>query len=311
MDFRQLEVFTTVVKEGNFSRAAKRLYLTQPTVSAHMEALENDCGVKLFERRNRKTVLTEAGKKFYPYAEDILGLKDRARENLEQYNEDFGGEINIKASQTPGIYLLPKLLAPFQKQFPRVKCNIYIYDTEEVFTRISQYEADLGFVGSLKDIDKVSAKQLLSDTLVLIASSPWKEELEAKYQKNGALYLGDILHLPFIFRSHGSATRKTFETALKERGKDIKDLNIVCEMDNLEGVKNLVRQGIGVSFISDLSIETHDNLSTFTVEDIVPNRNFYVIYHKNRVLSPTCECLMEHLLNNDNIDRYMGCNNER
>ena len=301
MDFRQLEVFTTIVKEGNFSRAAKRMYLTQPTVSAHMESLERECGMKLFERRNRQAVLTEAGQNFYPYAVDLLDMKDKASNSFVKFNQNIDGKIAINASQTPGIYLLPGLLSPFQKSYPKSSFRIGISDSEEVYESIFNYEADLGFVGSLINHDKIITKSLMEDELVLAAGSPWKEDLELKEQQNGGLYLGDLLDFPFIFRTEGSATRKAVESALEERGKTIYNLNTVGQVDSLEGVKGFVRQGLGVAFISRLSLYKDQGIASFFIQDLVPKRKFYLIYHGDRIFSPTCERFIGHVQDPGNI----------
>lgn len=305
MDFRQLEVFTTIVKEGNFSKAAKRLYLTQPTVSAHVESLEQECGMKLFERRNRQAVLTEAGQNFYPYAVDLLDMKEKASESFVQFNQRIDGKIIINASQTPGIYLLPGLMTPFHKSYPKSNFRINITDSEEVYDSILNYEADLGFVGRLMDYEKIITKPLLEDELVLIANSPWKEDLELKEQQNGGLYLGDLLDLPFIFRTEGSATRRAFEDTLANRGKSISDLNTIGQVDSLEGVKSFVYQGLGIAFVSRLSLYQYDGLDLkgFNIRDLSPHRKLYLIYHRERIFSPTCERFISHVQDPANIKR--------
>ncbi|ACB85938.1 selenium metabolism-associated LysR family transcriptional regulator [Natranaerobius thermophilus] len=295
MDFRQLEVFVTIVEEGNFSKAAKRLYLTQPTVSAHVDSLERECGMKLFERRNRQAVLTEAGQNFYPYAVDLLDMKERAHESFARFNQEIDGKITINASQTPGIYLLPNLLAPYQKKYPRSSFRITISDTDGVFENILNYEADLGFVGSPKTSDKLVAKPLINDQLVLIADSPFKEKLDEQQKKQGVLYMKDLLDLPFIIRTEGSATRKVFEKTLAEQEKSIKNLQIAGQVDNLEGVKSFVHQGVGVSFVSKFSLNRDTSLKSFYIQDLMPERKFYLIYHKDRVFSPTCERFIAHV----------------
>ncbi len=297
MDFRQIEVFVHVVREGNFSKAADKLYLTQPTVSAHIEALEKEIDMPLFERRNRQAVLTDAGENLYPYAVDILGLKERAKNSFDRFKKSINGTLQIKASQTPGIYLLPKLVAPFMAEYPEVNVNISISNTRQVFTSISSYEADIGFVGELFEDPKIVTKKLFSDELVLIASRGWKDKLLEIMQEKGAVHLEDIWSMPFIIRSSGSATQKAFEKALKANGYQVSKLRIVGMVDSLEGIINLVREGVGVSLVSKYSVEGVDHPASFQVVDLQPLRSFHVIYHKDRVLSPTCDRFLETIHN--------------
>jgi len=216
-------------------------------------------------------------------------MKERAKESFAKFNRTIAGEVVIQASQTPGIYLLPHWVAPYQKKYPKSSFKISIYNTEQVLSGILNYEAELGFVGSIKESEKLVSRPLLEDKLVLIGASPWKEELEKIVADQGGIYLKDLLNFPFIFRTEGSATRKVFEQTLEANGRNIEDLNIIGQVDSLEGVKNFVRQGLAVSFVSVFSLGDEQKISKFNIEDLKPKRNFYVIYHKDRVFSPTCE----------------------
>lgn len=295
MELRQLEVFTTIVKEGNFSRAAKKLYLTQPTVSAHIESLERECGIKLFERRNRQAVLTEAGANFYPYALDLLEMKEKAQESLVKFNQSMDSDISILASQTPGTYLLPRYTAPFYNKYPRASFTVSLLNTADVFEGILNYEADLGFVGAKPLEKKLIYHELEKDSLVLVAGTPWQAVLNDRTDENGKLRLDQLLDIPFIFRAEGSATREVLEKALKAKGREKGELKIRANLNSLEVVKQFVQEGVGVSFISQAAVQDR-NLQAFEIEDLQPTRSFYLIYHKDRVFSPTCERFISQIL---------------
>src|SRR6266545_3211406 len=124
MDFRHLQIFLTVCDVGNMTRAARDLYMSQPSVSQAISELEKYYGVRLFERLNHRLYLTAAGDRMRAYARHILNLSEQARKELADLSQ--GGSVRIGASLTIGAYLLPDLVAAFQKQTPRV----------EIFTRV-------------------------------------------------------------------------------------------------------------------------------------------------------------------------------
>lgn len=294
MDIRQLEVFVSVCRSGNFSKAAKELYLTQPTVSSHIVQLEEELGFYLFERRGRKIVLTEAGEKFYPYALGVLDLMQKTRESFSAYKNEFKGEIRIIASQTPGNYLLPKLLKEFKEKFTEIKLNISIFNSEEVIEKLLNYEADIGFVGSEYNFDKLKFIPFEDDKLVLISSK--ESDLRSRSNSKGEVRVEDILDFPFIVRKRGSATLKTFEKYLaKEFNRDLSSMNVALEVDSIEGVKNFVKEGFGISVISHHCINNQDELLSFEIEGMDIKRKFYGVYHKNRVISPSCERLLDFI----------------
>lgn len=294
MDLRQLEVFVSICRTGNFSKAAKELYLTQPTVSSHIYQLEKELGFYLFERRGREIVLTEAGEKFYPYALGVLDLMQRARESFSAYKNEFQGNIKIVASQTPGNYLLPKLLKEFKYEYPGVKLEISIFNSEEVIEKILNYEADVGFVGSKYNFDKLEFISVEDDELILVTSK--NSDLKERSNENGEIKLEDILDFPFIIRKRGSATLKTFEKCLKSVLElDLNSLNIALEVDSLEGVKNFVKEDFGVSVISHHCLDSDDDLLKLKIKGMDMIREFYGVYHKGRVISPSCEKLLEFI----------------
>ncbi|UMZ75082.1 selenium metabolism-associated LysR family transcriptional regulator [Natranaerofaba carboxydovora] len=303
MDFRQLEVFVSICRTGNFSKAAQELFLTQPTVSSHIFQLEKDLGLSLFERRGRKVVLTPAGENFYPYALDVLDLMKRARESFQEYKDQIKGTVKIIASQTPGNYLLPSLLKKFNVRYPEVKFEISISNSDDVYDKILNYEADLGFVGKKYTSDKIENIYFQDDELILI--SPNNSKLKNIADNNSEIQLEKIVDMPFIIRRGGSATLKTFEDYLqKEFKKDINSLNIILEVDSIESVKSFVKEGFGVSILSRHCLSEEDSLLKYKIKGIDFKREFYSIYHKGRVLSPTCEKLLDYIENEDKLEGY-------
>jgi len=290
VDFRYLEVFISVVEEGNFSKAAKALHLTQPTVSSHIDSLEKELGVILFERRSRQAVLTDAGKNFYPYAEEILQLKQAGMESVMGFKDKLEGNIKISASSTPGSYILPSLIKSFTPRSAKIHFEISISDSFQAVSDILNYRADIGFVGSVYENNQLEYIPIHEDELVVIAPNNAETARLDKSEPFRA-----IEGCKFILRRKGSATRETFVKALKKIGKRVESLNVAIEMDSLDGVIECVKQGIGISVISRICVARDQDLKLIKLTDLDLTRTFYATYQKKRVLSPVCSRFIDYL----------------
>ena len=288
MDFRRLEIFFTVVREGNFSRAAKYLHLTQPAISSQLEKLEGELGTKLFDRRSREAVLTDAGKRFLPYAREILDLKEKGTRELKKFRGEIAGNVKISASSTPGNYILPRFLGDFLNQYPRVCFQVLFNNTDETLEKINNYKADLGFIGSIKNHQNLKYHLIFEDEMVFIASpmSSLPDQIN----------FSDIINFPLILRSGGSATQKIFNNQLKKANINTAGLQIRASVDTLEGVKNCVRQGAGMGIVPKISLAGENGLKQIKIADITLKRSFYLVYHRNSFLSPAAEKIIEKLL---------------
>ena len=148
MDFDQIRAFINVASLKSFSAAAEKLFISQPSISVRIKALEEELGVILFDRsKAREPVLTEAGRLFLDYSQSIINLENECREKLSGQLEQFGGLIHVGASTVPGTYLLPFLLADFKKEEKLIDYNIDILDTSAVIEGVLNYSYEIGFVG--------------------------------------------------------------------------------------------------------------------------------------------------------------------
>ena len=132
MDFKQLEAFVYVVKLKSFSKAAQRIYLTQPTISAHINSLEKELDTKLIERGTKYVYPTKPGSILYQYAVKMLNLRDDACCSVKNYNKELKGSLTICASTVPSQYILPKIISAFREEYPNVTFNIQRQDSEQV-----------------------------------------------------------------------------------------------------------------------------------------------------------------------------------
>ncbi|MDS1030203.1 selenium metabolism-associated LysR family transcriptional regulator [Bacillota bacterium LX-D] len=301
MEFKQLETFLLVTKCGSFTEAAKLLYISQPTVSIQIGALEEELGIKLFERQGKETSLTEAGKIFLKYTNQMLNIQQKALATINKYQQEISGRLTIWASSIPADYILPSLITKFIQQYPKVNIEIFQAGSQKVWSAVQNYEADLGIVGALDKEQEINAVPLLKDKLVLITP------VTGKYKDwSSPLSLEDILKEPFILREEESGTQKTFISALKNKGYDPKKLNISVRMESIEAIKNTVSAGLGLSVISKMAITKEVKLGLikqFEFADLELDRNFYLITHKRKIFSPPADKFREFMLNHASLSK--------
>ncbi len=294
MDFRRIEVFVEVVKSGTFSRAAEKLFLTQPTVSAHIAHLEREAGSPLFERRGRKIVLTPAGEEFYPFALDIISLKEKAREQLEKYQNEARGLIDIVTSSTPGNYLLPAFLKKFNEIYPEITFSLSITHSRRAMEMVAGYECDLGITGEVENKGEKDTGRGVKKFLVhqdrMVGIVPCGHEWEGK-----RVNIEDLKKEPLILPKLGSATRRVFCDSLSSKGHLIKDFKFFMEVNSLEGIKNHVREGLGAGLISGIAVQPNEGLGTFEVKELDLERKFFVIYNSRRVFPGRVERFLAFL----------------
>ncbi|SCY05233.1 selenium metabolism-associated LysR family transcriptional regulator [Alkaliphilus peptidifermentans] len=284
MDLRQLETFVAVAKFKSFSKAADHLYLTQPTVSSHIANLEKELNTILINRTNRKISLTKAGDILYDYALNILNLKDGAIYKLGEYKGKIVGNIEIASSTIPEQYILPQLFCQFNKEFPDVTFQMLHYDSQQVVEGIIQDRIDFGIVGAEIPHPQLNYVELINDELVLVTPAT---STYASFDEE--ISIEEILNERFIFREIGSGTRKLVESKLADFKFDISSLNVVAYIENTEAIKQCIRSGLGVSFLSQKAITDElkaGSLKSFKIKDLNLERKFYFVYHKYRNPSP-------------------------
>lgn len=293
MDIRALEVFCKIVELKSFSRAAEAVYLTQPTVSGHIKALEEFVGVKLLDRLGREVLPTKVGELLYGYAKQILALRNQAIQALEEYKGSLKGHLVIGGSTIPGEYVLPALLATFKARYPEISITLRIADSREIVRGVLEGTLELGAVGAKFDDGQLIYLKLLEDELVL-ALPPGHA-----WASKPVVALEELVEQPMILREVGSGSRKVFEDALHAARLDSSALRVVAELGSTEAVHQAVKSGAGVSVISLRAIQDDLDrgiLRTVPLEGIRLIRDFYLVTHKNRSRSPLCEAFANFLL---------------
>ena len=150
IDIKELEAFACVVEKGSFSRAAEALYLTQPTISAHVASLERKLNIKLLVRTTKEIYPSDAGNLLYEYAKEILRLRTNAVQAIKAFSKEMRGTVSVAASTIPGQYYLPKLIQNFRAEYPDISFSLQILDSAEVAEQVSARKVEIGFTGPIR-----------------------------------------------------------------------------------------------------------------------------------------------------------------
>ncbi len=292
MELNQLRVFCAVVENKSFSKASEAVFLSQPTVSLQIKALEQELGTILLDRQGREVSITGSGKLVYGYARKILQLADEAEQAIAQLKGLIRGEIIIGASTIPGEYILPRLLADFKATYPGIEINLVIGDTKEIIHKVLDNEVEIGFVGQRERSEKLVFHGFSTEKLVLIAP------VNSPLSKHSQITVEELKKAPLILRESGSGTRGTVERRLRELGVKEADLNIAMRVGSTAAVKKAVESGAGVSIISERAVENEIKLGLLkkiAIKDLKLQREFFIVYRRGRSHSPATKALLKFL----------------
>ena len=278
MNLKQLEAFVQVSESGSFSKAAKELFLTQPTISAHISSLEKELNVRLFIRNTKEVSLSDDGKDLYRYAKQITDLEKAIEERFYMDSDDGKHFITIAASTIPAQYLLPKVLMCYRERYPKEQIKIMETDSSEVVAQVVDHMVDVGFTGTVLEKKHCKYIPFYKDELAVI--TPDTPEYRILKEQNRD-EIDWIKRKPLILREEGSGTRKEAEKQLKNAGISMETLDIVASIANQETIKKSVKQGMGITVLSRLAAEDEDGLLIFPIPGADEGRDINLVYNKN------------------------------
>ena len=274
IELSRLETFIFAAESLSFSEAAKRLNLTQPTISHHIQMLEHELGVMLFERLSSGLQLTEAGRFLLPSARKLIRETIEMQDMVASMQNKIAGYLRIACSTTTGKYLLPQLAARFHKQHPGVRISILSCAQENVIPRLLEEDANLGVLCQEISDEGFEYQEFFEDHVILIAPAnhPWASAR--------IIEPSDLLDAPFIIREATSGTRQSMLAELSKHDISIDDLNVILEVGNAEAIVETVAAGIGVSFVSRLATACArkcGEVVEVTVADLDLRRKIYMV----------------------------------
>ncbi len=293
MNLRQLETFVKVAENGSFSKTAGELFMTQPTISAHINALEQELNVRLFVRNTREVNLSENGKELYLYARRLLELEKQMKEHFGVVKKADGNQTIVVASSIPAGCLLPEILLHFSGKCFGKQLKILEMNSSQVVNYISCSLADVGFTGTIWKQRDCKYVPLYKDQLVIAAPNQEKYRM---LKEHAAGNISWILNERFIMRERGSGTRREGERILKNAGIDVRKLRITLYMEDRSAIKTLICRGKGISVMSKQTVEEEvdeGSILTFPIPKAGEGRDISLVYKEDMQMEEKAGCFGE------------------
>jgi len=243
MENFRLKVFRIAARHLNFRIAAEELLLTQPAITQQVKALESELGTALFDRTGGKLSLTPAGQALLPFANQLADLAQQARQAVAATTNSNAGSLSIAASQTIGQYLLPRLIAGFLAENPKVEITVHGGNTQTVIEALTDRRAQIALIEGHM-------------VCVVPVGHEWADE---------DIQLSQLHDVPLVTRELGSGSRRIVEQAIEAAGLPLRDLNIHMTFDSTEGLLSAVEAGLGVGFVSHWAVRNQLALGTLRI----------------------------------------------
>jgi len=272
LNIHQLNVFITAAETLNFTVTAKRLHLTQSSVSQIIKALESQLDVELFKRKARTLTITDAGIMLLPMAREIVEGSIRAAEQMELMKKEIHGHLIVGCNTAPGKYVLPVLLSKFNEVYPLVRFTCMVLPQDQTLTKLAEGDIHFAFT-NIGDMDqgRTEIQLYLQEPLVLIVPNGHA------WTKHGQIEPEQLYEERFIMREPNSGTYRAVKNGLAELGIDIAKLNVFMEMGTSEAIALAVQQDLGVGFISNMIVRKicRDNVSIIKIRSLEILQNIY------------------------------------
>ena len=294
MEMAQLEYFSKVVQERSFSKAADRVYRTQPAVSIAIRRLEEEIGLPLLDRSQKTPVLTDAGQVVYDYAQRILSLRDQVGQAISELQNLKRGRVRVGANESTSLYLLPDLILDFREQYPDVKVEIYRHVSSLLPREVLERNVDFALMASQPVDRDLESFPVLKDELILIMSP--KHPLAGR----SSVKVRDLGKESFVAHNVVTGSRlKVIEAFARQHTP----LNITLELATIETIKRFVQKRVGLAFVPRMCVKDELErgvLVTVPVRGLTHNRVLWAAHCKGSNLSPAATAFLKVLRQHTN-----------
>lgn len=289
MDIKQLHYFIAVSEQMNFSKAAERLHISQPSLSNAIKKLEQEIGSPLLERNTRNLQLTEAGELLFERAKVIVKNMEVLKIEMDEVIVHGTRDITIGVMESIKHWL-PKVIANYKKDYPHMKIHLVdILGSKRVKKSLKSYKTHVIITNQLMDDPELEVQTLYEERLVAVL--PLHHPLAQK----DTLTISDICEEPFIISTEGFQTRRDILTSFEQAGKNI---NIQFEIERFETAVSLVREHLGVTILPENYLQgpTAKTIVKKEIEGLNLSRNVYLVYLKNRHLPLAIRQLLKDIV---------------
>ena len=279
MELYQLRTFVRIVQDASFTRAARILHLTQPAVSQQLRSLEEELGVELLKRTGRRVRPTRAGEVLLEYARNLLALAERGEAALAEFRAERRGRLTIGAGNTTITFRLPPLLREYRRREKAVEVIVKAGNSDSLLALLEEGQLDVVLVTSEAHERHFQAAPLYRDEIVLILPKDYPLAADTLTPK-------ELAGVPSILFARGSGFRRFLDQSFARAGYQPE---VVMELDSIEGIKQLVQIGLGLSFLPRIAVEQElakGELRTAAVTGLVPAaRVTQAVYRREQFLA--------------------------
>ena len=284
MDIQNIRAFLMVTETGSFSRAAKKLFITQPAISKRISTLEFSLDCQLFDRLGKNVQLTQTGEALIPGYQRILAEMDEAQRIISTLRTQVSGHLRFGTSHHIGLHRLPPVLRQYTKQFPQVELDIQFMDSEQAGALILRGEIELALITLPDTIDKpLTTIPVWSDPMECVVAN---DHLLAKQKTVTRKQLSEH---GVLIQSHSTHTRNIIDRALKLDA----ETKIIMDSNYLETIKAMIQNGLGWGVLPESMID--NTLHRLKIKDVKMERHLGILLHASRTLSSSANALLETL----------------
>lgn len=287
LDFR-VHTFLTVCKYMNFTRAAEELSVTQPAVSQHIRYLEDFYGIKLFDYKNKKISLTEAGRLFHEVATTMLHDDIHLQGRLKEL-QGRKASLTFGVTLTVGEFVMPKPLARFLELFPQINVKMTVANTQELLKKLNSGELDFALVEGFFAKKEYDSIVYSAENYIAVCGKDYLPQKEL-------VRIEDTFSERLIIREAGSGTREIFERYLESRNFQLEDYENIAEISNISAIKSLTAEGCGITFLYEQAVRDElqqGKLIRIPLEDFQVTHDFTFIWRRGSIFSDYYQNLFE------------------
>ncbi|MFC0226652.1 LysR family transcriptional regulator [Serratia aquatilis] len=293
MEIRQLEAFAILSECLSVTRTAERLFCTQPAVSISIRKLEESLNTTLFERTNNRLRLTPQGRTYREYVLQILSLAKQSQEHMRLFDHPESGSINIGASHFCGVWVLPSVIAQFNKKYPNITIRLDIDKTGQLLQKLNVHDVDFVVISDYINVssEKNTLMYLMDDPFVLICHP------QHKLASKKICTQEELKSETFLIKPQHSTTRMFMDKCFSMCGIQLGNL---IEIDSLEGIKQGVIHGLGVSVVPARSVSQEIRtglLSEVVLPNVAISRRINSVQHKDKLSSPAAQLFLTEIKN--------------
>lgn len=290
INFNQLRVFHQAAKNMNFTAAAKKLFITQPAVTAHIKLFEDSCNLRLFQKRGRKIYLTDEGRALYDYTRKVFEYEKEIEDLIDDLKELKRGMLRLGTSKSYARYVMSLLITSFRDAYPHIKIHLDEGSSLDIIHSLLDLKNEVAVIAKVEDNPDICFIPFSREEVILILAP--KHPLAMKRSITPA----ELAEEPLITKERGSGTRKLVNEFFDDNGISPE---ILMETSNAEFIKQVVQRGDGVSFIVREAVEVELQEKKLVTVPIKGQRIFLdvsIAYLKDQHLSPPAQAFVDILL---------------